>query len=150
MHIEQHCPFPQFTAIASSLAFENHSEWVFYALRILIHLCGMSRQKGIKTPTEHVWITSRQFKLNKYSGSAHYVSTLSCFAVFKYKWFVSINTTKSTMFSTRSVLILLMATLVMLALSSSTAAAAYRKPPFNGSIFGKRSGNGMQCVHFNF
>lgn len=37
---------------------------------------------------------------------------------------------------------LVLVALIVLALSSTTE-AGYRKPPFNGSIFGKRNGNSI-------
>lgn len=45
------------------------------------------------------------------------------------------------MFSQRTIGFFLLAVLAVLVFANN-GEAAYRKPPFNGSIFGKRSGNG--------
>lgn len=43
---------------------------------------------------------------------------------------------------------LVLVALIVLALSSTTE-AGYRKPPFNGSIFGKRNGNSIGKLDFS-
>lgn len=51
------------------------------------------------------------------------------------------------MFVSRSTFTVVILTICVLLVISNVAEAAYRKPPFNGSIFGKRSGNSIGSEH---
>lgn len=57
-----------------------------------------------------------------------------------FTWFLFFS--HRIMFPKISVSMLLLAMCIVLAITNS-GEAAYRKPPFNGSIFGKRSGNNI-------
>lgn len=61
------------------------------------------------------------------------------------------NTEKNMIFATRSVtsMVLLMTVCILLTVTQFTE-AGYRKPPFNGSIFGKRSGNSIGSNYHEF